>query len=266
MSQAVRAAVVERIAALRDAGALPHAHLLTSRDRLSLEATARAVLGLLEGSATLADALVIEPEERSIGIAQARTVREHLAAHPAAAPYRSALILGAELLTAEAQNALLKVAEEPPQRAVLVIATTDESRLLPTLRSRLQRHVLSSLDTEEVAAWLREQGSDPSVAEMSGGSLSHARELTDASPARAAARALLAARPSEISGIAKEAAAQEVTLGQLLRALAAELAYTERTPRAHELWHRVHRLAAAAQASPLSLRLQVAALFADLPA
>ncbi len=266
MSHAVRAAIVSRITDQRDAGALAHAYLLTSSDHLSLGATARALLAALEGTERLADALIVEPEGASIGIAQARAVREHLATHPAAAPYRTALVLRAELLTPEAQNALLKVAEEPPTQAVLILAAGDESRLLPTLRSRLQRHALPPLSEDEVAAWLAEQGADGSAAGRSRGSLGIAAQLAESTPEREVARALLEAPPARVAAIAKDASAAELGLVPVLRALSLELAYTERTPRTHELWHRVQRLTAAAQASPLSLRLQIAALFADLPA
>lgn len=265
---AVRTALVDRFAADASADSLAHSHLVVSRDIVSLEATARMVLQAIDGAnrLSLADALVVEPEGTSIGIDAARAVREHLAVFPGTAPYRTALVLRAELLTPEAQNALLKVAEEPAERSVLLLAAADEARLLPTLRSRLQRHALPPLAEEQVAAWLAGQGSDTEAAARSGGSLSLAAELAEGGPAQEAARALLNAKGAQVAAIAKEAATAEIPLRDLLRALSTELAYTDRTPRDRELWHRVQRLTAASETSPLSLRIQVAALFADLPA
>lgn len=267
---AVRAELVDRFAGLASSGTLAHSYLIVSRDVVSLEATARAVLQAIDGPnrLSLADALVLEPDGTSIGIDAAREAREHLGVYPGNAPYRTALVLQAELLTPEAQNALLKVAEEPAERSVLLLAVTDEARILPTLRSRLQRHALVPLEEGEVAAWLAGQGTGADAADIgsrSGGSLSLASELAGESPAREAARALLRASGGQVASIAKEAATAEITLRALLRALATELAYTERTERTRELWHRVQRLTAASETSPLSLRLQTAALFADLP-
>lgn len=46
------------------------------------------------------------------------------------------IIKNAERLTPEAQNALLKTLEEPPNAAEIILETTDEDLLLPTIRSR----------------------------------------------------------------------------------------------------------------------------------
>lgn len=267
---AVRTALVERFAQHAEAGTLTHSYLIVSRDGISLEATARAIQQAIDGRfrLNLADGVVIEPDGSSIGIDAAREAREHLAVYPGNAAYRTALFLQAELLTPEAQNALLKVAEEPAERSVLLLAVTDEERILPTLRSRLQRHALVPLEGGDVSVWVSAQGTKGDHAEIaaqSRGSLALAAELTKDNPAQNTAKALLRASESQVTAIAKEAATAEIPLKDVLRALSTELAYTDRTARTHELWHRVQRLTAAAQTSPLSLRLQIAALFAQLP-
>ena len=283
--QAVRAELADRFAALAAAGTLAHSYLIVSKDAVSLEATARAIQQAIDGRHrfSLADGAVVEPDGSSIGIDQAREAREHLAAFPGIAPYRTALILQADLMTTEAQNALLKLAEEPAPRSVLLLAVSDEERLLRTLRSRLQRVPLALLPDRDVAAWLVSEkrmgeADAATLVARSAGSLALAAELSDDAPARAYAERLVLASGAQVAAIAKEAAAAEVRLGDLLRALSVTLAYTDRTARMRELWHRTQRLAAASQSSPLSLRLQVAvlaalhlerlqvaALFTDLP-
>lgn len=54
----------------------------------------------------------------------------------------------AHMLTREAANAILKVLEEPPQNVVFILATTEEEKILPTIKSRCQlhRYRLISLD------------------------------------------------------------------------------------------------------------------------
>ena len=49
-----------------------------------------------------------------------------------------AVILRAETLTLEAQNALLKLLEEPPEDTVLILVTHDKELLLPTVVSRCE--------------------------------------------------------------------------------------------------------------------------------
>ena len=48
------------------------------------------------------------------------------------------LILSAKMFTTEAQNALLKIIEEPPRNIEIIIITESKSVLLPTVRSRLK--------------------------------------------------------------------------------------------------------------------------------
>lgn len=52
---------------------------------------------------------------------------------------RVVIIEHAQMLTSDAQNALLKVIEEPPDDTVIIITATSEQSLLPTIRSRAQR-------------------------------------------------------------------------------------------------------------------------------
>ena len=51
---------------------------------------------------------------------------------------RVALVVDADKLTPEAQNAFLKTLEEPPQGTVLLLTVSDKQQLLPTILSRVQ--------------------------------------------------------------------------------------------------------------------------------
>lgn len=59
-----------------------------------------------------------------------------------------------QLLDAPGQNALLKTLEEPPPGAYIFLITSNEDRLLPTIRSRCQRVAFSPLENEQVAQWI----------------------------------------------------------------------------------------------------------------
>ena len=55
---------------------------------------------------------------------------------------------------APTQNSMLKTLEEPPDGSVIILVTSAEEALLPTIRSRCQRVVFSSLDERSMRSWL----------------------------------------------------------------------------------------------------------------
>ncbi len=71
---------------------------------------------------------------------------------------RALVIHPADALNPSAANALLKTLEEPPGRLRIVLTGTDPERLLPTLRSRVQRVRLAPPSRKLALAWLDEQG------------------------------------------------------------------------------------------------------------
>ena len=50
--------------------------------------------------------------------------------------------------------ATLKLLEEPPAGTVIILVTTREDRLLPTIRSRCQRVAFAPLDDQAMQSWL----------------------------------------------------------------------------------------------------------------
>lgn len=60
----------------------------------------------------------------------------------------------AELLNLNSQNALLKTLEEPPAKTVLILVTTNEELLLPTIRSRSQRISFAPLAAADMRRWV----------------------------------------------------------------------------------------------------------------
>ncbi len=72
------------------------------------------------------------------GIDDIRELREAVQTVPYESPYKVYIIDEVHMLTKEAFNALLKTLEEPPAHVVFVLATTEEEKLLDTIRSRCQ--------------------------------------------------------------------------------------------------------------------------------
>ncbi len=86
------------------------------------------------GERVLSDALILEKVK--LGVDDVREVKSFFNNTPSIARKKIAVIFQAEKLTAEAQNALLKIAEEPHPQALLILVVSNLDLMLPTLRSR----------------------------------------------------------------------------------------------------------------------------------
>lgn len=79
-----------------------------------------------------------------------------VAIKPYCSHYKVYIIADAELMTPQAQNALLKTIEEPPEYAVIMLLTSNVEGLLPTIRSRCVRLDLKVVDDGLVKKYLME--------------------------------------------------------------------------------------------------------------
>lgn len=82
------------------------------------------------------DYFEISPQKKEISIGQIRELKRHIYQKPIKAKVKFVAVKNADLLSLEAQNAILKLLEEPPSHAVIVLATERKQKLLPTVRSR----------------------------------------------------------------------------------------------------------------------------------
>lgn len=64
------------------------------------------------------------------------------------------------ITNAPVQNALLKTLEEPAPGTVIILVTSSEERLLPTIRSRCQRVSFTPLSEQAMQTWLEQSGLD----------------------------------------------------------------------------------------------------------
>lgn len=95
---------------------------------------------------------------------------------------RVVIIDSADEMNTAAANALLKMLEEPPARATLLLVSHQPSRLLPTIRSRCRTLRLGTLGPEDMAAALAQAEIDPGVdaaalTELAAGSVGDAVRL-----------------------------------------------------------------------------------------
>ena len=87
------------------------------------------------------DVMRLSPEEDSqyIKIEQVRALIDEMALTAHGSGYKVAILMPAHSLYPHAAQALLKTLEEPPPRTLLLLVTSQPSRLLPTVRSRSSR-------------------------------------------------------------------------------------------------------------------------------
>lgn len=123
------------------------------------------------------------------GIDQIRELREMVRYAPAASRSKVVILDEAHMLTGEASNALLKTLEEPPDRVVFVMATTEPENLEDTIRSRSQHFHFRALTFAEISKRLEEiaqkeelqiePGAMAVIARMAEGSLRDALSLLE---------------------------------------------------------------------------------------
>ena len=91
-----------------------------------------------------------------IAVEDVRKITGFMGLTPAEGGWRVVVVDGAEELNQASANALLKVLEEPPPRAILLLVCAAPGRLLPTIRSRCRRLRLTPLADEEMGELLRQ--------------------------------------------------------------------------------------------------------------
>ena len=98
---------------------------------------------------------VINPSEGKITIDQIRELKSLMnlkVPSEASTINRIALIIDADRLTTEAQNALLKTLEEPPVNTVLILTVKSERSLLDTIKSRAATLSIYPVSVDEIKA------------------------------------------------------------------------------------------------------------------
>jgi DNA polymerase-3 subunit delta' len=103
-----------------------------------------------------------ESKSRIITVEQMRELMRQVQLKPTEAAHKVAVISGADRLNPQAANAFLKTLEEPPANSILVLLSTEPSRILETILSRCLRlncfgNSRRQLDAAE-AEWLGKFG------------------------------------------------------------------------------------------------------------
>lgn len=130
------------------------------------------------------DLLFLAPEEEGkvIGIDALREIAPFLALRSHYHGRRIVIIQHAHMMSVAGANSVLKILEEPPAQALLVLITHKHRSLLSTIRSRCQNHIMVPPSQDQGSAWLNQArpGCDASLLlNLSGNAPLAALEMAD---------------------------------------------------------------------------------------
>lgn len=103
-----------------------------------------------------------------IGVDRVRGVGSFLGKTSAEGGWRVVVIDAADEMNRNSANAVLKVLEEPPKQAVLLLLAHNPGKLLPTIRSRCRTLQLNPLSDETIIELMRKYAPDSSESEAIG--------------------------------------------------------------------------------------------------
>lgn len=123
------------------------------------------------------------PRAHAIQIGQVRELRLQLTRSVAGSKKRVVIISEADMMNQQAQNAFLKTLEEPNPNTLLILTSSNSTRLYPTILSRCQEIRFDLLSSEEIAQALTTRNNIPKeqaefLSRLAGGSYSYALSLT----------------------------------------------------------------------------------------
>ncbi len=178
-------AIKERLYNLIKNDKLSHAYIFSGPDGVGKTTVARLWADMItEGS--FGDIKEITNEEyktatkaKALSVETVRAAANDMYLKPYMAEKRVFIIPDGDTMTIPAQNALLKVFEEPPEYCVIIIIANNYEALLPTIRSRAIPIKFGGLTDEEIADCLKEKGysPDPTVVALANGSVSRGLQL-----------------------------------------------------------------------------------------
>ena len=103
---------------------------------------------------------VDDPEHKSMTVEPIRAARSDMFIRPNEGKRKIYIIPRGQDMNESAQNALLKILEEPPDYGVFLILSTNAERLLPTIRSRCAELQLGPVEQREALPFLRQRMPD----------------------------------------------------------------------------------------------------------
>lgn len=144
-----------------DNGTLSHAHLIIGPNGIGKSILARIfALKILnkEKDIDYVDIVNYRPSKASMGVDEVREIIEEVSKRPYEGHKKVIIIHEGSKLTIQAQNALLKTIEEPPQGVYIILLAESLETLLETIKSRCQVYKLTPLNNKQIEKYINTLG------------------------------------------------------------------------------------------------------------
>lgn len=144
-----------------DKGTLSHAHLIIGPNGIGKSILARVfALKILNKDKDIdyVDIINYRPSKASMGIDEVREIIEEVSKRPYEGDKKVIIIHEGSKLTVQAQNALLKTIEEPPQGVYIILLAESLETLLDTIKSRCQVYKLTPLNNKQMEMYINTLG------------------------------------------------------------------------------------------------------------
>lgn len=162
-----------------------HAYMFEGIDGIGKKKLSQELAKILldtENVESTPDYINIYPDGNSIKISQIRKLQTDIIVKPHK-QYKIYIINQAESMTIEAQNALLKTLEEPPEYAIIILITSNKESLLDTIKSRCEIIKFLPISIVDLNNYLITKGIDKNRAQLlstfARGSIEKAIELSE---------------------------------------------------------------------------------------
>lgn len=144
-----------------DNGTLSHAHLIIGPNGIGKSILARIfALKILNKDKDIdyVDIINYRPSKASMGVDEVREIIEEVSKRPYEGDKKVIIIHEGSKLTVQAQNALLKTIEEPPQGVYIILLAESLETLLETIKSRCQVYKLTPLNNKQMEMYINTLG------------------------------------------------------------------------------------------------------------
>ena len=145
-----------------DKGTLSHAHLIIGPNGIGKSILARIfALKILNKDKDIdyVDIVNYRPSKASMGVDEVREIIEEVSKRPYEGDKKVIIIHEGSKLTVQAQNALLKTIEEPPEGVYIMLLAENLESLLETIKSRCQVYKLTPLNNKQMERYINTLGS-----------------------------------------------------------------------------------------------------------
>ncbi|MGL5575100.1 MAG: DNA polymerase III subunit delta' [Sarcina sp.] len=149
--------ILNRFRVSKSKNALAHAHLIVGEDgigkSLLAKGLAEVILGI-EPRESYVDIIDYKTTESSFKISHVRELVSEVNKKPYEGDKKVIILYDGQKMTTEAQNALLKTIEEPPNGVYIIILTTSLELILDTIKSRCQICKLTPLSGDDLLEFI----------------------------------------------------------------------------------------------------------------